>query len=46
MMIVITEFRSRCSHNPHSLRWNNIGATGAQHLAEALAGNTTLQTLE
>jgi hypothetical protein len=43
--IVITECRSRCSHNPRSLIENNIGDAGAQHLAKALAGNTTLQTL-
>ncbi len=38
--------RSRCSRHPRSLGKNNIGATGAQRLAEALAGNTTLRELE
>jgi hypothetical protein len=45
-MSVAMEILSRCSHNPHSLRSNNIGDAGAQRLAEALARNTTLQTLE
>jgi hypothetical protein len=39
------ELRCRCSRRPRSLRYNNIGDAGAQHLAEALARNTTLQTL-
>jgi hypothetical protein len=46
MMVVTMESRSRCSRHPRSLWRNNIGDAGAQHLAEALARNTTLQKLE
>jgi hypothetical protein len=45
ILIVTMEFQSRCSRNPRSLAQNIIGATGEQHLAEALARNTALQTL-
>jgi hypothetical protein len=44
-MSVAMEILSRCSHHPRSLSSNNIGDTEAQRLAEALARNTTLQTL-
>jgi hypothetical protein len=43
--MIMELFRSRCSRHPHSLAGNNIGDAGAQHLAEALARNTTLQML-
>jgi hypothetical protein len=45
VMIVTIELRCRCSRYPRSVGGNNIGDAGAQHLAEALAHNTTLQTL-
>jgi hypothetical protein len=44
MMIVTMELR--CSRHPRSLERNDIGVAGAERFAEALAGNTTLQTLE
>jgi hypothetical protein len=46
ILIAIIDFRSRCSRHPYSLIENNIGDAGVQHLAEALARNTTLQTLK
>jgi hypothetical protein len=40
------ELRCRRSRHPRSLWSNDIGDPGAQHLAKALAGNTTLRELE
>jgi hypothetical protein len=45
ILIVTMELRCGCSRHSHSLMGNNIGAVGAQHLAGALALNSTLQTL-
>jgi hypothetical protein len=45
-MSMAMEILSRCSHHPLSLSNNKIGDAGAQHLAEALARNTALHTLE
>jgi hypothetical protein len=45
ILVVTMKLRCRCSRHRRSLSLNKIGDAGAQHLAEALARNTTLQTL-
>jgi hypothetical protein len=45
LITMAIDFWSHCSRHPRSLGYNNIGHAGAQHLAEALALNTTFKTL-